>query len=79
MKEAPHIPQAFPTPGSKYENGIVNVPQPGMNLRDYFAGQALSGFVAQPNITLAESPNKSDAELVAEACYEFADAMIKVR
>lgn len=41
---------------------------PGMELRDYFAGQALT------NMAGTEAP-----ERVAAACYAFADAMLRER
>jgi hypothetical protein len=45
----------------------------GMELRDYFAAQALGGLVAK-----AVSENQS-AEIAAEAAYMFADAMMEAR
>ena len=46
----------------------------GMTLRDYFAGQALTGLLAgrQPN-------NAYPLEYLAETSYATADAMIKAR
>ena len=44
----------------------------GMTLRDYFAGQALSGYSANPDVDLY------DHEL-ARACYKKADAMLRER
>jgi hypothetical protein len=43
---------------------------PGMSLRDWFAGQALSGFVANP-----ESRRWTPPEVATDA-YAFADAML---
>lgn len=40
----------------------------GMTLRDYFASQALIGWVLV-----------KDAEPCAKSCYEYADAMLKAR
>ena len=47
---------------------------PGMSLRDYFAGQALTGLLAgrQPN-------NAYPLEYLAETSYATADAMIEAR
>lgn len=45
---------------------------PGMSLRDWFAGQALAGLLADP----ATSPDHS---LVARVCYNYADAMLAAR
>ena len=44
----------------------------GMNLRDYFAGQALAGIISDPNVT-------TDNGKLAKACYGYADAMLKAR
>ena len=41
------------------------------SLRDYFAGQALSGFLSNEGV--------SDAGYLAGMCYEYADAMLVVR
>lgn len=41
----------------------------GMDLRDYFAGQALIGCVN----------NAGSSESIAENCYRIADAMIEER
>ena len=46
--------------------------QPGMSLRDYFAGQALTGI-------LADSGWADTEEKMAELSYRFADAMIAAR
>lgn len=54
-----------------------------MKLRDYFAGQALVGWLASmPDEALAEYDNNARAfaehqTAVAKACYGYADAMIK--
>lgn len=44
----------------------------GMTLRDWFAGQALMGLVADPN-------NMSPAEQNGISAYKFADAMLEAR
>jgi len=48
----------------------------GMSLRDYFAGQALSGFVQSARRAGAHIDNRND---MARWSYEQADAMIKAR
>jgi hypothetical protein len=55
--------------------------QQGLDLRDWFAGQALEGLLAGPN-----APKKSGAESaeqyanrVAEEAYLFADAMLQAK
>jgi hypothetical protein len=46
----------------------------GMTLRDWFAGQALAGFTA----TMGEV-DEPNWELLAQDCYQAADAMIAER
>ena len=43
-----------------------------MTLRDYFAGQAMRGFMQQELTT-------PTYEKMADACYKLADAMLKAR
>lgn len=54
---------------------------PGMCLRDYFAGQALAGLLANHAIT--EQYKDFDAALVtktvASGSFDIADAMLKAR
>jgi hypothetical protein len=47
--------------------------QEGMTLRDYFAGQALVGLVANPG------PAPGPPERFAAVAYEYADAMLAAR
>ena len=48
-----------------------------MSLRDWFAGQALNGYLASWNDLI---PNEYfEPEYVAGRVYEFADAMLKAR
>ena len=60
---------AFPCEGGP-ESGLH--PDPGMSLRDYFAGQALAGWLA-----VTDSP--PPPEMAAKRCYSYADAMIAAR
>lgn len=46
-------------------------PRPGMELRDWFAGQALMGWLADGTA--------NDAGLAAKEAYAFADAMMTER
>jgi hypothetical protein len=50
----------------------INEVEYGMDLRDYFAGQIIVGFLAN---------NKTDysSKLIVELAYELADAMMKAR
>lgn len=57
---------AFPTP---YPGGAA----PGMSLRDWFAGQALAGFLAgSPDADCGPKGYAHDA-------YQIADAMLEAR
>ena len=68
---------AFPHPGYHGIDGkFVDVPHQGMTLRDWFAGMALQGFCANPNI-ITESGAFKYANFAT--LYEFADAMIEER
>lgn len=60
--------QAFPRAG--YSGSI---PTEGMTLRDWFAGQALAGMMANPHI---REIRDSD---IWRAAFYHADAMIKIR
>ena len=51
----------------------------GASLRDLFAMGALQGLLASPkNITIGDQPVNT-AELVGEAAYVYADAMLAAR
>lgn len=73
---------AFPCPASTDEHEMAcNIfdQQPGMSLRDYFAGQALMGsLAANPR---ADKPITAVAacNAMAMAAYDIADAMIRAR
>jgi hypothetical protein len=58
---------AFPAPV-----GQVIADRLGMSLRDWFAGQALQGIVANPNTA-------PDAEMIAHAAYRIANEMMEAR
>jgi len=47
---------------------------PGMTLRDWFAGQALMGFLAYP-----DTGNWAREENLATICYGYAEAMLAAR
>ena len=55
---------AFPTDDVSYN---------GMDLRDYFAAKAMQAFLMQPASITAPD------EMIAEAAYDTADAMLKAR
>ena len=63
---------AFPAaPNPNYTDDAC-LGQRGMTLRDYFAGKALAGLLADKTI---EGPAKS----YARSAYEVADAMLEAR
>lgn len=60
---------AFPISGSEH-----GYPEAGMTLRDYFAGLAMQGFVANKDRPYMYHPDDD-----AEYAYQIADAMLKER
>jgi hypothetical protein len=64
---------AFPRPHSMGPAEHV-WEQDGMTLRDYFAGQALAGYMA-----CASHPQAPNDETMARYCYNAADAMLQAR
>jgi hypothetical protein len=51
-----------------------------IELRDWFAGQALAGILMNPNTPKAESaPFEAHAASIAEQAFAYADAMIRER
>ena len=65
-KDEQEVPMAFPC----IDNG--NIFSEGMELRDWFAGQALNRWIA--SVTVAP-----EAKSAAEHCYYYADAMMEAR
>ena len=66
---------AFPRPYSTDEHYLpcnTGYEDPGMTLRDYFAGQAMAGL-------LSDSGWADTEKRMAELSYRFADAMIAAR
>ena len=68
--------QAFPVPPAQiFPSGDITYAEEGMTLRDYFAGQALAGILANCfSDTTAEQMHD-----VAPMAYKFADALIAER
>jgi len=67
--------KAFPNGIVTNKDGLVVGGQQGMDLRDYFASQVITGFLAN---------NKTDyyrnsGELMVKLAYEMADLMMKER
>jgi hypothetical protein len=66
-------------PGDKFEDGervARSWDHPGMELRDYFAGQALFGIIAAYSGADVALP---PARIAAEQAYDYAHAMLAVR
>lgn len=77
--DKPENPPAFPT-FSEYEAEHVG----GMELRDYFAAQALAGIAANSDYLVAsekvaQSDGRDVSDVVAQAAYELAKAMLAER
>lgn len=65
---------AFPVPSVSWKGAeSVAIETHGMTLRDWFAGQAMTGFIA------ASTGRDILAKLDARMCYQMADAMLTVR
>lgn len=65
---ASNNPSAFPVPNDANVNG-----DPGMTLRDWFAGQAMQGICAHVDSWGLSVPG------IADQAYEIADAMLAER
>ena len=67
---------AFPRPGTD-----CGPDQDGMSLRDWFAGQALTGIKANDELChiCSDVPSMTQAEAVARMAYADADAMLAAR
>lgn len=63
------IEQEFAFPG-KHEWSGVSMNHPGMDIRDFFAGMAISSS------TTFENGDPRNAREIAKRAYEIADAMI---
>ncbi len=64
--------QAFP--GMEYDATAGQRYHSGMTLRDYFAGQALVGYLSKGEKEFVEVPGRT-----AVYCYNIADELLKER
>ena len=74
-----HNPPAFPQQcADALDVGMVHT---GMSLRDWIAGQALAGFIANPNTPdqLIGHGFLGSKDILAEWAYAAADAMLEAR
>lgn len=78
--------KAFPT--EHPIAGTMNLKADGMDLRDYFAAKAMPIVVSIWNDVIKNNPDQdwehptietSDYALIANDCYEMADAMMEAR
>lgn len=73
MMDAPANPPAFPLAVDE----SFQFANDGMSLRDWFAGQALAGLLANP---VSFGPHmQGDPDLITSAADTFADAMLAER
>ena len=61
---------AFPRPASRAPSGHVGGGQDGMTLREYYAGQALTGFLSNPQCDYQASE-------LARWVLRYADALLE--
>ncbi len=59
--------------------GNQQILMPGLSIRDWFAGQALKGLLADPNTGNGPDIGEVLARRFAAAGYFYADAMLKER
>ena len=73
----PAYPTTQPDPDTEGFMGLpVTKNMPGMSLRDWFAGQAIQGFLANQDFLNFPINNKLE---VARFCWDYADAMLADR
>lgn len=75
---------AFPRTGfelSRHDKSPADCdPQPGMTLRDYFAGQALAGVLSSGDVQIGNIiTDKFAAAHLTQSCYIISDAMLAAR
>lgn len=75
MNKKPENPAAFPNENDA--NKQYNYIREGMTLRDYFAAAALQGIIANSKNGAGDFDYKLSQ--VADDCYAFADAMLRMR
>jgi hypothetical protein len=73
---------AFPLSQQFFENDrqVAEAQHSGMSLRDWFAGQALAGYIADPSVKFSDSNEAAETnDVIAARCYSLADAMLAER
>ena len=66
---------AFPAPITKPLENYY----PGISVRDYFAAKAMQGFLMDDALHKEASTAKEWLKSIADASYEMADEMLKVK
>lgn len=69
----PHDEPAFPTSEQNNDGSLTNAGSMGLSMRDWFAGQALAGMMANP---LWDKENPDD---MAWSAYKHANEMMEAR
>ncbi len=72
------------TGGPAFPTVMIDKPEGGMTLRDYFAAKAMQALLMQPDrvadaITSLKLDKNEVANHVSLGAYHFADAMLKAR
>lgn len=79
----PAFPEVFSEErGEHGERGYEVCSTGGMSLRDWFAGQALAGMIANPDFGQPTDEARRLGKFASKAatlCYELADAMLAER
>lgn len=75
---------AFPVPAGNFSGSESWTSTPGMDLRDYFAGQALAGLLSRSDVGVPHCrgcavPGDDAGEHYADISYRYADAMLHAR
>ncbi|MBI0276882.1 hypothetical protein I6H07_13955 [Hafnia alvei] len=68
---------AFPREDYQCNGADGSLGQEGMSMRDYFAGKAMQGAIA--NNSFADTGSDHEIEWVVKLSYKYADAMLKAR
>jgi hypothetical protein len=72
-------PSAFPLNTSNAANPGAFDPEPGMDLRDWLAGQALAGLTANSGYISSTTWESAPNLVIASRAYSLADAMLAER
>ena len=71
---------AFPeSVGVDLEGNVIASENPGLSIRDWFAGMALQDLVTQTDDAVASHAHAALADEYAGAAYTLADAMLAAR